>query len=208
MTSGWARTKRSRLRGETAAVLRPAPAFNAAKEARMPAPGFSSGTGDDQRMAEGALVSRRRAPREQGPEIGRLGQADVVFPVVFQVSGNADVHDADLAAGGAAVGVEVGPLQAVQGNRDPGLEMEAGSGREALAQARGDVDRGHGNARGVDRGDGRGEQPGAQGLRTGRCRKCRRPGKSRWRRRRPGSFSSGTAPAMTSMAQPRSRRSS
>ncbi len=120
--------------------------------------------GDDQGMAEVALVGRARAPGQQGLEVGRFGQADIVFLPLLQVRGDADVHDADAAAVGVAVGIQVGPLQGVQGGGDPGADVDAGVGGEALAQARGDVHGGDGDARAVDGVERLGEQAGGHRL--------------------------------------------
>jgi hypothetical protein len=79
-------------------------------------------------MPEISLVGRPLALGQQGLEVGRLGHADGVPRLVLQVPGNADVHDADAAAFGIAVGVQVGPFQGVQGGRDPGAQVDAGVG--------------------------------------------------------------------------------
>ena len=125
---------------------------------------FFHGAGDDQRVAESRPCGPSRAPRQQGLEIGRLAQADVHFLPLFQVLGDADVHDADAAAIRAAVGVEVGPFQGVQRGRDAGADVNAGFRGKAFAQARGDVHGGHRQAGAVDRVERLGEQPFGHGL--------------------------------------------
>ena len=164
MISGWARTERSRFCGGTAAVQRPAPLRNAAYEARMPAPGFSAEPATTRAWPKSPLWAARRRLASSGLKSAGSVRRMIVFLLVLQVPGDADVDDADAAAVGIAVGIEVGPFQGMQGGGDPGLDMDAGSGGKVLAQTGGDVHGGNGEARAVDGVERFGEQPGVHRL--------------------------------------------